>query len=298
MRTTKRFTPKVLERFVRQGRGTGTYGDYLPWHRVSRGDPSSLGRSHLLMWRNRLREFLSDGELVEHLFGTMLPNLDDALEQSKLDPDDTPHLLTAYGEGKPWELFPGTLKLAKKLGIKHPKISDGQDSVPWVPTSDLVLIFKAPQGTHEALALAFKPRDWNKNRRTIELLGLEREYWSVRRVPWLLITPELYDDRVALTLRRIAPWALSEPVSMKDMQVTASVAREMVGHSMTSVLYRSAELLGNLETAQRALWQAVWYGKLPIDLRRGWRPQIPLKFISDSEFRGLNPISSRRSAWN
>jgi hypothetical protein len=250
------------------------------------------------MWRSRLRELLSDGELDEQLFATMLGNLDDVIEQCKLDPGDAPHLLTAYGQGKPWELFPGTMQLAEHLDIKHPITSDSDRSEPWIPTSDLVIIFMHQNGAREALALAFKPRDWNKNRRTIELLGLEREYWSTRGVPWLLITPELYDDRVALTLRRIAPWALGEPVSMKDMQVAASVAREMVGHSVTSVLYRSAELLGNLETAQRALWQAVWYGELPIDLRRGWRPQIPLKFISDSEFRNLNPISSRRSAWN
>jgi hypothetical protein len=250
------------------------------------------------MWRERLREFLYDGELDEHLFGTMLPNLDDALEQYKLDPDDTPHLLTAYGNGKPWELFSGTLQLAEKLGIKHPKISDGQDSVPWVPTSDLVLIFKDAQGTREALALAFKPRGWNKSRRTVELLSLEREHWIARRVPWLLITPDIYDHRVALTLRRIAPWALGEFSSLEDRQVVVNVARGMAGHSVTSILYRSAELLGSLEAAQRALWQAVWHGELPIDLRRGWRPQIPLKFISDSEFKGLNPISSRRSAWN
>ena len=30
MRTEKRFTPKVLERFLREGRGTGSYADYTP----------------------------------------------------------------------------------------------------------------------------------------------------------------------------------------------------------------------------------------------------------------------------
>ncbi len=62
MRTEKRFTPKVLERFRREGRGTGTYSDYTPWHRVSRGDPSSKGRSHLIVWMDRQRELLSDQE--------------------------------------------------------------------------------------------------------------------------------------------------------------------------------------------------------------------------------------------
>lgn len=296
MRTTKRFTPKVLERFGREGRGTGTHQDYIPWHRVTRGDPASSGRSHLLMWRGRLRELLSDGELHEQLFASMLPGVDDAIEQCKLDTQEAPHLLTAYGEGKPWELFPGTLTIADTLGIKHPITRDCQSSAPWVPSTDLVLIFRNELGKREVLALAFKPAV--ESRRTTALLSLEREYWNARGVPWLLITPDLYDQRVALTLRRIAPWALGGTTSVEDRQITADVARRMAGFSVTRVLYRAADFLGSLEAAQRALWQAVWHGELPIDLRRGWRPQTPLKFISDFAFWDLNPIASRRSAWN
>lgn len=81
MRTTKRFTPKVLARFKCQGRGTDTHQNYVPWHRVSCGDPASSGRSHLLMWRERLRELLLDGEHVAQLFATMLAYVDDVLEQ-------------------------------------------------------------------------------------------------------------------------------------------------------------------------------------------------------------------------
>lgn len=298
MRTAKRFTPKVLERFIREGRGTGTHENYIPWHRVTRGDPSSLGRSHLMMWRNRLRELLSDGELEAQLFATMVPNLDDAVEQYRLDTDDAPHLLVNYGCGNPWKLFPGTLEIAAQLDIKHPMVRDGQSVRPWEPSSDLVLILNNAHGEHEALAIAFKPPAWNKRRRTVELLNLERHYWAAREVPWLLITPDLYDPRVGLTLRRTAPWALGEPTSIEERQVAMNVACRMAGFSVTSVLDRAAELLGSLETAQRALWQAVWSGELPVDLSRGWRPQIPLKFISDSAFRDLNPISSGRSAWN
>lgn len=298
MRTTKRFTPKVLERFVREGRGTGTHENYIPWHRVSRGDPSSLGRSHLMIWRNRLRELLSDGELEAQLFATMVPNLDDAVEQCKLDTDEAPHLLANYGNGNPWKLFPGTLEIAAQLGMKHPMVRSGQSVRPWVASSDLVLIFKNTYGQRKALAIAFKPAGWDKRRRTIELLNLEHQYWAAREVPWLLITPELYDRRVALTLRRVAPWALGESTSFEDRQVTTNVALQMAGVSVTSVLDRAAGILGSLETAQRTLWQAVWCGELPIDLRRGWRPQSPLKFISDSEFIDLNPIAVRRSAWH
>jgi hypothetical protein len=122
MRTTKRFTPAVLARFERQGRGTGTYEDYSAWHQVTRGDPASRGRSHLLNWKGRLIHLLSDGELGEQLFATMLRDLDDSLEQHKLTLDDSPHPLLAYGAPVSDELFPGTLRLAEELGIRHPKV--------------------------------------------------------------------------------------------------------------------------------------------------------------------------------
>ena len=64
----------------------------------TRGDPASSGRSHLLKWRGRLRHLLSEGELGQQLFATMLPNLDDCLERGKGDVDPAPHLLSAYCE--------------------------------------------------------------------------------------------------------------------------------------------------------------------------------------------------------
>lgn len=297
MRTTKRFTPKVIARFIRQGRGEGTYDQYIPWHRVSRGDPASSGRSHLLMWRRRLRELLSDGELGEQLFATMLKDLDDSLEQYKLSPEDAAHPLAGYGERDPDTLFPGTERLAKQLAIKHPILHGSNETALWKPTTDLVLVLKPPQRSRRALALAFKPRGWNKSKRTRQLLSLEREFWLCRDVEWLLITPDLYDPRVVLTLRRIACWALGVEAPVEIRRIAAEVAQRNPSHSVTLLLEEIHALVGTLELAQRALWQAVWYGELPIDLRRGWRPHVPLMHISPDEFASLNPIAARRSSW-
>ncbi|MDD5177531.1 MAG: TnsA endonuclease N-terminal domain-containing protein [Sterolibacterium sp.] len=296
MRTTKRFTPKVIARFIRQGRGEGTYADYVPWHRVSRGDPASSGRSHLLMWRDRLRELLSDGELGEQLSATMLPDLDDSLEQFKLPPEDASHPLAEYGE-RDLTLFPGTEKLAKQLGIKHPIVRDADETALWRPTTDLVLVFKPRRSPRRVLALAFKPSGWNKSRRTRQLLCLEREFWLCRDIDWLLITPDLYDARVVLTLRRIACWALGEEAQAEVRSTAAHVARQNPIHSVSRLLEEIQALVGSLELAQRALWQAIWYGELPVDLRCGWRPHVPLKHISPNEFTALNPIAARRSSW-
>ena len=94
----RRFTLKLLARFAREHRGEGTYADYVPYHKVARNDPSSAGRSNLLMFRERLREFLSDGELGQQCFAALLPCLDDCVEQLKLTPEPSAHPLSAYSE--------------------------------------------------------------------------------------------------------------------------------------------------------------------------------------------------------
>lgn len=76
MRKGLRFTPARLEKWRDAGRGTGTGADYQPWHQVTRSDPGSRGRSHLINWRfGRLHHLLSDQEMVAFAFASMLPNL-------------------------------------------------------------------------------------------------------------------------------------------------------------------------------------------------------------------------------
>ncbi|RTL27408.1 MAG: transposase [Burkholderiales bacterium] len=298
MRTTKRFTPTVLARFAREGRGTGTYTDYLPWHRVSRGDPSSIGRSHLINWHDRLREVLSDIEADVFRFATALGSqIVDIREQYKLSLDPAAHELRAYDVRISDELFKGTLAIAKEMGIKHPATNGGGATCDWIMTTDLLITLRNPDGSYRLLAIADKPKQKLK-RRSASLLAVERAYWQARGVQWLLITPNDYEEAVALTMRRIAPWALGEPVTRADLKVAIEIGKASTGYSQTRVLEDIGALIGtDNDRHMRSLWQAVWYGLLPIDLRRGWRPHVPLKHISLAEFETQNPVLSRRSAW-
>lgn len=297
MRTTKRFTPTVLARFVRQGRGRGTFESYIPWHRVGRGDPSSIGRSHLQMWEGRQREVLSDGEWVGLFFAVSVHGLTDIIEQFPLSQNENTHESSKYRADVQPHTYPGTINLAKKLGIKHPKTNEKGKSGEWVMSTDMLLVLKLPSGQLELLAVAFKPKGGIDKKRTKELLNLEREYWLARGVTWLLITPELYDKRVALRLRDTMPWALENLLPEKDLLAAVPIVRANQGRSLTYVLSVLAEHFGDGEYAKRAFWQAVWCGKIPLDLRRGWRPHVPITLLSDEEFIGLNPIASRRSSW-
>lgn len=298
MRNEKRFTPKVLERFLREGRGTGSYADYTPWHRVSRGDPSSKGRSHLIVWRDRQRELLSDQEWGGLNFAALIPNLVDLAEQFPLNQESAPHDLSRWHVGEGLKLFPGTREIAEMLGIKHPTLTDGDETHIWTSTTDLLLIVRNQRERLELLAVSCKPSSV-LTERAKELLLLEKTYWAQRGVDWLLITPEQYEKSVALTLRRTSPWGFDELASEREIRIACQTAHSMPRHPYSDVIHHLTDSFGGeaqRHAAQRALWQAVWRGLLPVDLRRGWRPSQPLTLLSVEAFASLNPILARRSA--
>lgn len=243
-----------------------------------------------------MRELLSDGEHFGQLFASMDLDLDDCLEQCRLSLDDAEHPLSAY-EYRTDGIFPGTLKLAKELGIAHPSLKERDDTTDWVFTTDLVLVERVKDAPRTALAVSIKPKGFRLAGYARQLLRVEREYWLRRNTPWLLITPSEYERAVVNTLRRIAPWALDDAVEPAFVDELVRTVYQMPGTSLTKVIERGTGLLGSEHLAQCALWQAVWNGVLPIDLRRGWRPHVPLRPISTSEFNAFNPILSRRSAW-
>lgn len=298
MRTEKRFTSQVLERFSREGRGTGTYADYTPWHRVSRGDPSSKGRSHLIVWRNRQRELLSDQEWGGLNFAGLVPNLVDLVEQFPVSKDSAPHDLSRWQVGCGLAQFPGTLEIAVKLGIKHPALTEGEVAHIWTGTTDLLLVVRNEHGGLELLAVSCKPSS-TLTKRAKELLSLEKTYWNLRGVEWLLITPEQYEKSVGLTLRRSSPWGFDEPAQITEIQTACNVVRSAPCHTYSDVIQHLTDRFGgekHRHDAQRALWQAVWRGLLPVDLRRGWRPHQPLSLVSTEQFVSFNPLLARRSA--
>lgn len=297
MRTTKRFTPQVLQRFRRQGRGNGTFADYIPWHCVSRGDPASRGRSHLQMWRHRQCELLSDHEWSILLFVLMLLNLIDVREQFPLSHDEAAHELGAYRADAGDQRFPGTLSIARRLGFRHPVTAKGEESESWVMSTDFLLALRTELGAIELLAIAVKTEEESRDKRKRQLLAIEREYWLARGVTWLLITPALYDEEVGLNLRMQMPWMLGDPAPEAAQQIAADTIRHFPGRSLTFILNQLTLALGEIDLAQRAFWQAVLSGKIPMKLRRGWRPHQPIVVLTHADFLAQNPVAAGRSAW-
>jgi len=297
MRKTKRFTQNLFERYEKLERGTGIFEDYIPFHRVGRSDPSSHGRSHLERWRGRAHELLSDGEMVAFLFAIMMPNIVDIREQFPLQFRYSPHELLDYDVYGSEDLFEGTEEISKNLKIKHPKVNGNGRSAPWPMSTDLLLTLKNDDNQLYLLAVSIKPKNFILKNRNKQLFEIERNYWKVRGVDWLLITPDLYNYHVGLTLRNSVPWALGESVEKSLLVQASEQIMQQNGTSLGLILRGLSASLNNMDLAQRVFWQSVMSGLVTIDLRRGWRPHIPIEIISKSDFSSLNPIVSRRSKW-
>ena len=297
MRTTKRFTPKLLDFFRRQGRGTGTYDSYIPWHRVSRSDPASRGRSHLPRFNGRHVELLSDGEFTTFFFSIRLLKTNcDVREQYPLSLDEASHELTAYDIRYGLQRYPGTLQVAEDLNIKHPMTHGDGLSEPWVMSTDFLLMLYGENGKRTLLAISVKDKE-PLTKRKKDLLKIEQQYWKHRGVTYLLITPNEFHPQVAETLHRTWIWALDNFVPESHLKAAQIAIHRFQGHSLTYLLNQLSIEIGDHTQAQHAVWQSIWAGHVPVDFRRGWRPHIPLQIISREEFDKLNPVLVRRSSW-
>lgn len=297
-----RFSPTKLRKWVQEGRGTGTRGEYQPWHKVRRGDPPSRGRSHLLQLYllNRTVHLLSDGELAIVHFSLLLPGIWDLREQFPLAREDHPCELGAYTTAASGRIVPGSLTLAREMGIKHPRIKIKDDSESWVLTTDLLLTYRDSQNRFQLLAVSVKdPHAYGAlTERAKDLLRLEREYWRRQDVKWLLLTRDQYSHDVALNLSASATWALAEErANYSALIACAEMASELDGQCLTRAIQRLEAKLGiDDQQALRLFWQSVWQRYLPIDLHRHYGPAAPIRTISRDDFLALNPLWTQQSA--
>lgn len=299
MRTTKRFTPALLSAWRDKGRGTGILSSFQPWHQVTRGDPASHGRSGLPYWRRtgRQHHLLSINEAIGFLFCTQLADAIDLREQFPLSLRSSQHELASYSAAFLTQEGLGTLELAEKLSIRHPFVECAGEREPWVFTTDLLVTLRQGNQEPTLLAISVKLDQDVTSKRTLQLLRIERAYWVHRGVPWLLLSPSLYQREVALCMRRAVPWALStDEVSDEITSECGQFAPHLVGSSFSTAIARIAfKFQVDQQTAQLIFWQSTWCGKVRLDMARGWRPSIPLRLVSERQFKQFNPIAERRS---
>ena len=296
------FSPTMLRRFAREGRGTGTGEHYIPWHQVRPHEPASKGRSHLVNGRfNRLHHLLSDQEYVVFALSNML-DLVDAREQYPLSLEPRGPELACYQMLHDMSLQPGTLAVASDLGIRHPMARGDGEQMPWIMTTDLVLTL-GERGRRSLLAIAVKLLSDLRDRRTRALLRIEREYWRRQDVPWLLITPEdMIHPESFRTMQGCLQWVLPDWDVADPCWVQAAEIRQWADSVNGSRLGEALASLSHvtrlsMEQCQCVFWRRVWNGLLPLDLSVPLRPASKLRILDDDAFRAQNPVAMRRTAW-
>lgn len=228
----------------------------------------------------------------------MLQGVHDIREQFPLSLQRAQHELSDYLVPYLGIEAPGTEEIASELGIRHPKLCTGGDEMQWQPSTDLLITRRPDDGSMSLLAVSVKPVAELGRKRAIDLLKLEQSYWHCRNVPWLLITPDQYDARVADCLRRAAAWVTSEEaVPRAELERCRDVVAQHAWQPLSLVLQHLAEVLQiAIHEAQNLFWQSVWQGLVSLDLRRGWRPSEKVHLLSADDFIALNPLAAGRTA--
>ncbi|MEK4086063.1 TnsA endonuclease N-terminal domain-containing protein [Psychrobacillus sp. FSL K6-1415] len=154
------------ERYIKEGRGQGELGDYIPWLKIQ-NVPSDGNVTRLIGWKTkRQHEFLSNLERDYFLLLEWADDVVDIREQFPLK--DTV-----------------TFKIAEEKGIAHS--IDRTTKAPIVMTTDfLITIIKNQQ--KEYLARTVKPSGHLEDNRVIEKFEIEREYWKKNEIDWGIVT--------------------------------------------------------------------------------------------------------------
>ncbi|KIL74120.1 heteromeric transposase endonuclease subunit TnsA [Bacillus badius] len=165
----KRTRTSKIDKWIREGRGSGIGSDYKPWLNIQ--DVSSLGRSTRLrgIKTKRQHEFLSD------------------LERNYFYITEYSDLVIDIREQFPLLPLEETIVIADELGLKHP--ADPKTGKPIVMTTDFFISLDKGQGLFE-IARTIKMKDELLKERVLEKFEIEREYWRRRDIDWGIVTEE------------------------------------------------------------------------------------------------------------
>lgn len=153
----------VFNKYIREGRGQGAGADYSPWIRIQ--DFPSLGMVSRVSGTTTGR--------IHHLMSNLELSLFYLLDWS----DDVTDIREQY----PLVDLAQAIEIAEKANIRYPY--DRKSGFPYVLTSDFYL--DTEQG---AMVMSVKPSSELEKPRVREKLEIERRYWTIRGIPWSIMT--------------------------------------------------------------------------------------------------------------
>ena len=245
-------TYEDYDRALRQGFGCGEFKTYTPWHRVQ--DFGSKGQSSKIpgITVHRPHHVLSNIEKALFLHIERDKTVIDIREQFPI----LPLCLTEA--------------IANEIGIKHPRTRSRK--APWVISTD-ILATRGKEGAETYHAYAGKNSIDLLNRRTMELLELERLSCLALGMTWHLATELQFDENVTSNL----DWAsevLRGRVKRKRAAGLSDDLKYSVAQSISVGAHALPVLIGRIATdfqideglALLALRVAIWENLIDVDL--------------------------------
>jgi hypothetical protein len=213
-------TPDVIERRIKEGRGTGRGGDYKPWLLVQDVPSQGLSSRVKSVKTGRVHQLFSQLKYRSFLILDWSERITDIREQFPLLPMEETIIWSEY------------------MGIKHPQ--DPKTKNPIVMTSDFLITIKRGDGVAEQV-LSIKPSDHLSRPRVLEKLELERQYWTKRQVPWHIVTERDIPKSLADNLDWLQPYrfagALSPGTSSDILRIRAVLEQALPkGESLSDVV--------------------------------------------------------------
>lgn len=159
-------TAVKIEKWIKEGRGTGEGADYKPWLTI-RDVPSRGIATRSKGWKTKR---------IHHLMSKLELNYLYTLEWSDAVID--------IREQYPLLPLERTLEIADDFGIKHP--TDPQTNEETVMTTDFLITIATSNGL-ALRARTIKPSS-DLNKRTIEKFAIEQQFYKEQDIDWGIVT--------------------------------------------------------------------------------------------------------------
>ena len=182
------WTRQKYERFLKEKRGTGEGKDYKPWLNIQ--SQPSLGRVSRVYSQktDRIHHFLSDMQTnAFYIFSFREDVIDIREHYPLLDVNGILGDLERYGLGK------YTIDKYEK------------DKAPTIVTTTFLTTTKDSNGENRYIARSVKNSSELDRKYVIEMMELQRRYWSAKEIDWGIITQK----EINKTKARNIEWALS-----------------------------------------------------------------------------------------
>lgn len=234
------FDEARVQRFIREGRGQGTGATYRPWLQIQ--DVPSSGRSHRPygIKARRVHHLLSDGEWKCFLRFEGDPSVIDICEQYPMDRVET-------------------YRVARKLGVKHPKTLDG---TPYVMTLDFLVKRVTPHGTR-VTPYTFKYDPELLKPREQQLMAITRGFWDLYGLELQIIDQRFFDEAFNINYDSVRAYHDLATQSVSDEVAVEQLAEElmsMVAAGGSDTLLQACRwLAGAHRTTPQAVFQVAMH---------------------------------------